>query len=359
MSIVAKITASSLGALAILFATAPAHAQTNVLSDPVGFFKVPLAVGPNFLAAPLFRVQAYRGLVGGVAGSTVTFSGTPGFTNNQFGPDGTTGNNQFMAIVRNDAVPAGGTNITGDWWIITANTSNTVTLDPSQGPVSLIGVGDQIEIRHLTTIADLFGLGAATILNQDATGDQNKLTADVIRKVNGSALSTAISYLTAPAGGPGYYDGNTITDGSALTIEPDEPLLVYRLSGATNVVVLGQVQTTPLTHYLGSGPNAVSSVFPANSPLGTSGLTNAGWLQDATGDQNTLTTDLIRPVVGSSLSAPISLLGPGVSTSGLPTWYDGTTEDNNLPLVPAAGYLFYVKTGTGGRVWRQTVPFTP
>ena len=113
-----------------LFTIASVQAQSNVVSDPVGFYKVAINPGANFIAAPLQKVHAYRGTVASVSANTVTLNGNPNFTVNQFGP--LDGFSQYILIVRNDNSANPG--IQGDWWNVTANAAGTVTLDPAQGP---------------------------------------------------------------------------------------------------------------------------------------------------------------------------------------------------------------------------------
>src|ERR1041384_1912731 len=153
MKIVSKLLACSVG----FFAATQLHAVTNVLSDPVGFFKVPIATNANWLSAPMQPLATYRGTVLSVSGTNITFAGTPNFTVNQFNrvTNGALRLIQYMVIVRNDlhknsTIPTGvATNdITGDWWkIIETPDSATIAVDPAFNTMSTtLEAGDTLEI---------------------------------------------------------------------------------------------------------------------------------------------------------------------------------------------------------------------
>jgi uncharacterized protein (TIGR02597 family) len=363
-----KLT-SFIACVAGAFAAAQVNAQTNVISDPVGFYKVTINAGANFISAPLHKVHAYRGLVSGVSGNTVTFSNAA-FTVNAFGP--ADGFAQYIALIKKDNntnAPTAG-NAEGDWWKITANGTNSVTLNPAQGaPTSFIGVGDQIEIRKLVSMRDLFGYGPSgnLFLNKDFNGAPNAAEEDVIRLVVGTSFSSEIFYVDASViGQEGYIvDGNGPFTGDTITIEPDEPIMLFRKTGSasTNITTLGQVQTTKLTHYLQAGANTVASAYPANALLSATGLKEAGFIQDSNGASNPAEEDVIRLVSGSSFSDDI-FLHDGSLTATPPIWIvNGNPDDGSaaFSLAPAKGYIFQMKTGGSASrlTWRQNVPFTP
>lgn len=345
------------------------QAQTNVISDPVGFYKVNINAGANFMSAPLHAVHSYRGLVDSVAGNIVTLSGTPGFTVNAYGPALTGGPApisipQYVMIVRQDSDTNSPTvgDYEGDWWLITANAAGTLTLDPAQGaPTSFIGAGDQIEVRKMTSLKDLFGTNGGTI-NKSTNGVAETALEDVIRRMNGTSFGTTIFYLdntTNPAPGTNnhwIFGGKNAGDGSIVTFEPDEPLMLFRKTGSapTNVVSLGQVHTKRLTHYLIEGANTYANPFPANALMKTSGLLETpGWVSSANNTFSTLDEDGLRILNGTSYGSPIFHIFNPPNTN---TWFGGGMSTN--PTVGSgSGYMIFIKAGTGGRTWRQRVPF--
>lgn len=125
----------------------PALASSNAIPEVAGLCNRTLVSGPNFLSAPLQRRTAYRGWMQSATANTVSFGGVTGWQDNQFSPrDGMT---QFILVVKKDVSASPG--IEGDWWPITGNTSNSVSLDPRLDDlVAHLGAGDELEIRRLT-----------------------------------------------------------------------------------------------------------------------------------------------------------------------------------------------------------------
>lgn len=348
------------------FITAQTSQAVDVYTDPVGFYKVSISSGANVISAPLQRTHDYRGLVASVTSSTVTVSGAPGWTANQFGPKD--GFSQYIVLLRQDASASPGNE--GDWWTVISNTSNSLTLDVGiQDLTTVLGAGDNLEIRHLTSLADLCGPSSSTIMAPDpgATGDKN--VTDVIRFFSPSTLNfTAgiISYIP-PVNDygldPGYYIGeNGPYDGSTITFAPGTAFVYNRLvsAGATNIVSVGQVQTKKITNYLLPGANAVGNPFPAGATLSTSGLLESGWDPDkgVTGDK--AITDVIRVFTGINFTADIITYIPPVNDYSIEPagWYAGDTLVDSYQFQPGKGYVLFVKGPLALR-WRQAVPFTP
>lgn len=353
------------GTLLLTMIAGPAFSQTEVYTQPVGFYKIPINAGssatPNFISAPLHRIHDYRGIVSSATSNTVTVSGSP-WSVNQFAQVALAGttltNAQYIVVVRKDASETPG--VEGDWWPIISNTANTLTLDVGVDNLStLLANPDQVEIRHLTTMRDLFGYGSTVILNADSNFIPNQNQEDIIRYVQGTSLSHQVFYhKDATPANEGYYIGGVGPfDGTTLTIEPDQPIMVYRKAGstATNVVSLGQVHVTRLTHYLGEGPNAVSSPFPAGAAVGTSNLKESGWISDVNFIPNVNQEDIGRKVVGASLSDQI--YHHQDANPSLTGWYVGGVLSNDYTFAAGSGYIFYIKTGGGALRWRQSVPY--
>lgn len=374
MNTVAKL-ALSLGAIGFALAGATAQAQTNVISDPVGFYKLPILPGQaNTLSAPLHPIQTFRGTITNSTANTVSFGGSPNFAVNQFAP--ASGFSQFILIVRNDADKTNGApnNVTGDWWEIVSNTANTITVNPGADNLAThLANGDQLEVRRLTSLQDLFGFGAACILNKDNDEDPNRSQEDIIRFVsgtpNGIGFDEEVYYHDGSSVAEGYYINGVLRPGTNITILPGQPFVLFRRVGsvATNITVLGQVQTTRLTQYLNPGGNFIANVFPAPMRLGEaggggptgSGLKESGFIQDTDEDPVRGVDDIIRAVNDSASGVGFGeeiYLHSGASTTA--GWYVNGVLNNNYSFLPGKANAFFI-VGPGGRVWRQNVPFTP
>lgn len=341
------------GAAAILFASNSVRIAASDIGDVAGIHRLTLTAGPNFVSAPLHHAPAFRGKLDSVTAATISFGGSPGWSANQFGPRDD--NPQFIALLCKDASASPGNE--GDWWPVTGNTANTLSVNTAGDDLTTsLANGDEIEIRNLTSIKDLFGTGASLRLNKDENGSASPNDEDVIYLVSGTSFANEIFYHDGTLAPEGYYlDGNGPFDGSTLTIDPDEAIMVFRKSGAPilNLFSVGQVQSTPLTHYLKPGANPVSTGFPVDAAIGSSGLQESGWKADTDGSANPKDEDLLYTVTGSSFSDEIFYHDGSIATPG---WYINGVQDDNSPLGSAKGLMLFVQNPLGLR-WRQTVPF--
>jgi uncharacterized protein (TIGR02597 family) len=326
----------------------------EVVSGVAGYCTVGISPGANAVSVPVQPLSVARGVVESVSGGTVALKFGYNWAANAFGPAG--GYPQYVLVVCGRTAGSA-----GDWWTITGNTGNSLTLDTGTDNLeSLLASGDVVEIRRLTSLKDLFGSGPSLILNQDGDGSAmsgDSAKADVIRFVTGTAFGTAIFNHKGMLA-EGYYQGNTYYgDGSGITVLPGQGFMVFRQPSSTAVgmVVAGQVQSTRLAHYLRAGPNVVGSPFAGAAPVGVSGLRESGWVDDSTGaavNGDASAADLFRLIQGTAFGTPV-FYHKGLQPEG---WYEGQTKNNDFPLQPGSAYIFFMKNA--GR-WRQAVPYSP
>jgi len=371
MRIAARLLACSLGLAAI----AQVQAQTNVVSDAVGFYKVNINVGKNFISSPMHNVHAYRGLVSSLIGTNqVVFNGSPNFTANTYSNVTLGGDvyTQYILVVRKDKTPGSpvgatgpGNDVTGDWWPILTNDTTSVTVNTHGDDLTkYLEAGDQMEIRKLMSLKDIFGTGVSSgtlILNTNSS-TANVATGDVIRVADGTpsggvVFTRAVIYKSGGASGEGYYKNafTFIGDGSQVTFEPNEPIYVQRATSgtATNITAIGQVHSTPLTTYFNPGANTYGMPFPAPGTISNSGLTAVVLAAGATNGQfNTQVADGMREVQGSGFINSLYVRPDS-------NWFNLFTQTNSYNFNPGRGWVYYVKPSTGGRVWRQNLTFTP
>ncbi|MEK7677826.1 MAG: TIGR02597 family protein [Verrucomicrobiota bacterium] len=336
----------------------------EVVTDPAGYYGVALNAGANAISVPLHNFGTNR-LAESVSGNIVTVTGSPGWSANVFAPQN--GFSQYIMLVRKDA--SGSPGIEGDWWTIASNTGNTLTLSAGTDVLSsLLGSGDQIEIRRLSSMKDLFGTGTTLILNKDSNGNAasgDSSQADVIRFISGTSFRAPIFYHDGTLLPAGYYaEGGAVgpLDGSTITVLPGQGFMVFRKTGSspTTVLVNGQVQVSRLTEYLKVGPNVIGSPFAADAPIGSSNLKESGWVSDSDGSAaagDSSKASLLRLITGTSFGPPIfhhdgSILQPA-------GWYDANgVLNNDFPLQPGRAYIFFITPPSAVR-WRQAVPYAP
>jgi uncharacterized protein (TIGR02597 family) len=129
-----KPLCSPLPLLAALALAPLVHAQNEAVTDPVGFVSVTVpAQSDAVLAVPLYRTAAFRGIIQSISGNTITVSGTPNWTTNQYVQNIGTQNDTFAVVIASGAKEG----LTGR---VTANGAGTVTLQLDAGE-DLTGIG--------------------------------------------------------------------------------------------------------------------------------------------------------------------------------------------------------------------------
>ncbi|MFN0066506.1 MAG: TIGR02597 family protein [Limisphaerales bacterium] len=357
MSSGTTLFAATLLATGTSLLVAPVCFAQSSVSSPVGVHKITInPTGANVFAAPMQKKAAWTGAVASATASTITATGTPGWISSQFGPED--GYRQFLVILTKDASASPGN--AGDYWLISANTAGVLTVDASPiAPNVSLAAGDTIEVRPLVSVADIFGLGAATVLNPNTTGAPDPATDDIINRIAGTGFSEDIIYFTDGGASDGYYSlatGVGPVDGSTITFRPDEPLSLNRRGTPVTLASVGNVQTTPLSHFLGFGKTAVGIGFPVDAKVGVSKLLESGWTSNLTGVVDESDTDILRPVDGSSFADDyFHFAGGSAAENG---WYSSALggPDANLPLSPTVGYVAFV-LNPSGLIWRQPPPF--
>lgn len=348
------LAASLLGAAALLTANTAGAGSSPV----VGLYKVALTPGPNFLSSPLQRPAVLKATVASVSGNTVTFAGSPRMTPGAFNEQTIEFSRvftQYILVLTRDASASPGN--TGDWFGVVSNTDSTLTLLPAatQTPAASLAAGDEVEIRKLTSFKDIFGAGTTCILNKDDDLDPSVATEDIVRFMDGTSFQVEVFYHDGSAG-PGtegyYVDGEHDPDGSRITVAPDEPIMLFRRTGSINAVIMGNVQSVPLSHYLVAGANAVSTGFPVDAPVGTSGLRGPGWVDDSDLDPNAATENIVNRVVGTSFTDQAFYHNGAEDGAG---WYVNGDLNNNWGLPPAGGLIMFIKNPM---TWRQSIPFS-
>lgn len=326
--------------------------------DVVGVHRLSLASGPNFVSLPLHGAAAFRGVVQSVSASGMTVSVDPVWAADSFGPrDGFT---QYIVLVRTDASESPG--IQGDWWPVQSNGADNLTVGTRGEDLStLLAAGDEVEVRRLTSLKDLFGSGATLKLNPDLDFDVLTTQEDVIRFIQGVSFSGEVFYHQGTPSETGYYFNGSLLgtgDGSTITLMPGEPILVWRKAGSNPLAMLlsGSVLKTRFTHYLGPGPNAVGAVYPVPSPLALANLHESGWVSDENFDVLTSEEDIIRAVNGTSFGEEVfHHAGPVDAAYG---WYASGEFTEVYSFQPTRGYIFFV-SGSSTLRWRQNPALEP
>lgn len=266
---------------ACLFAFAiPAPAQTQT-TDPVGFTTTTLlANSDTLISIPFLRPAEFTGAIQSVASNVITVAGTPGWTANQFVYVAGSQPKTYFVLIG-----GGGTSNPkeGHTYRITANGTNTLTVDISADDLAGITANTQLLVVPYWTPASIFPASDA-----DVSFTPTTLTSSYKTQILIPGANPNISV-------PTYFFSNNVNGttnnvgwrhvGDIMTNHGDDPLLsnsyfiVRNQNGAPTLplkaigAVLTKKLATPLRMFA-SGPrdNFVCMVRPVDVTLNQTGL---------------------------------------------------------------------------------------
>ena len=165
--------------LAALAACGMASGASTAYTTPVGYVSLGDTAGANAVAAntdsmisvPLARPAEYAGTVASVGANTLTVSGTPSWTTNQFTSV------PYCLVVKSGAQK-------GLFAVITANTVDTLTLTVTTGVLSGVVAADQVVIAKCWTLGSFLPIAGiptgTTLLAYNGTTPGINLAANLI-----------------------------------------------------------------------------------------------------------------------------------------------------------------------------------
>lgn len=329
-----QLTLSSL-----LIASAVAHAQTTVISEPSGYATLNLPAGAStFVGLSLVQPTAYSGLFDVVAADStrctisLTAAGTQ-LADNQFN-----GVPYFIEITTPGAHQGLNTVITG-----TYASGNTVVLQDSL-PAD-ISSGGTVTIRRLWTLSSVFGAANQAGL----TGGISSNSADLIRVPNMASGYDQYFYSTGGFTGVGWRQigaGNTNKANVPLYFS-DGFYIFNRGAVAKSITLTGSIKTGPTQVLIMTGNNYLANLCPVQSDisslgrtLGNSGLYTgaAGGLTGATSAEN---ADLLLVPNGAGYIQYFYSTG-GFTGVGWRKIGAGSADQSSTPL-PEGCFIVYRK----------------
>lgn len=210
-----------------------------VFTDPVGY--VSITCPPNsdtIVGLPLRATSAYNGSlnanpISASGSATLTLSGSPALTANEFAG--------AYYVKFKDTTPTAAAG-DGQWFSITANTSNTITVDLNGGTIAAVS-GARLEVFKFWTLAELFPPAECTT-SPTTTG--NAIVASTNTLASGRRTQVLIP--------------NLVTAGINLA-----PTDTYFVSGggwrkvSSGSVDFGSVQLWPDVYFIIRNPVAVTA----------------------------------------------------------------------------------------------------
>lgn len=245
------------------------------------------------IGAPFHRKAEFVGKVDTVAGTVaapiITVEGSPGWTAGAFVPTTAAGQAPdrdvyFLLISSGDGGVPENTDFVGRWYEVTANGTDTITLDTGGEDISTAVVsGTQVQLIPFWTLDSLFPSGQGVHPTPTfANFNSEILIPDTMTAgVNLSNSETYFYYSGAAAGGAGWRKAGSSPLGvwGNQPLSPDLQVIIrHNISTATTVVPMGHVFTAPyktpvsrLASNVGQD-NAVFLTVPIDVNLGDSQL---------------------------------------------------------------------------------------
>ena len=354
----------------------PAFGQTAT-TDPVGFITVNAAGNADsYTFIPFKRTPEYAGAVatpGGVSGNVLTIAGTPNFTANQFVyVQGTQPKKYYTLFTSGPKL--------GMYYSITANGTNTLTIDPAGDDISGVS-GATLNVIPYDTLGSIFPAGQG--VNGSSTHSVGARQTEILipdTSTPGIDLASAKSYYyyTGALGvGPGWRLAGAIgTIANDDILFPDSPFIVrHNVATATSITYMGTVHmgtlTTPVGTINSSTDQDVSVSLPiaADLTLAQTKLFESGAFVGSTTHSVGSRQDQLlvwdNAIAGKDKAADRSYYyytgalgaGPGWRLAG----DIGTVRNNDVVFTSSVGIAIRKKASatSTGAIWTVKPPYVP
>jgi len=339
--------------------------STTVTTNPVGYVQLTCtAASDTTVAVPFTQPAAFVGTVASVSGSTVTVSGTAGWTVNQL-TYAVTGSSTYYAQM--GPYSSGSDPLDGSYFTIVANGTNTLTLALGGDNISTVPAGSTITVYPYWTLGTVFPpstSGTAFIASTSPVVRQTQIFLPNYSAA-GDYLSTAATYFFYNSAWRMVGDLVTNSHNNDILI-PDGYITVRNPSATTTLTSMGNVQTgnfmIPLDT-LTSGPqdNAVGICRPVDTSLNNLGLISSGAFTPSTSpvvrkDQIFLVSNTSVGLYKSANATYFYYMG--TSGTGWRLVGDLITNDHGNDLIPAGtGFTIRkVASSNGASAFWQNPP---
>lgn len=354
-----------------LLAAQDARSQTTTVStSPVGYVQLACTGSSDSLyTIPFTQPAAYVGLVASVSGSTVTVSGTAGWTANQFVYSGS-GSSTYFALL--GAATTGTNPREGATYTVTANGTNTLTLSLNGDTISS-STNCTISVIPYWTLATVFP--SSNELSVNPNGSFSKSTSTRLTNLNtqilipsysgtGINLSAASIYYYYNGAWRLYGDSSSNYHGDDVLV--NNGYFVVRNSNtpttsltAMGTVVTGKVLVPLATEAAISQDNPVALVRPVDVPLNSTGLAGTSAFTTSTSTRLTNLSDQL--LLYSDTTSGINKSAASIYYYYNGHWAlygDSSSNDHGTDVIPAGnGFVIRkVANGTGATAFWQDSP---
>ena len=258
--------------LSLSLSAATTSLAATATTEPVGYNTISLlANSDTYISVPFHRPAIFVGQVASFSGNAITVNGSPGWTASQFVYAAGTQSNTYYAFIRSGAKE-------GNYYTVTANTANTLTLDLAGDTLDGLAANDSIALIPYWTLGTLFPTSDAGTSVTATTNVGARQTQILLPDIENAGINLAPSVTYFFFNGAWRRFGQSLTDSKDNDIIiPDAYLIVRNAStGGTftstgNVLVQKFVIPLP-TNTSGKQDNAVAITRPVPVSLDDSGL---------------------------------------------------------------------------------------
>jgi len=341
-------------AMACIIVARESGAQT-ISSNAVGYVQLTCtAASDTTLAVPFTQPAATVGLIALVSGSTVTVSGTAGWTSNQFVYSGSGSSTYYVQL---GPCGSGTDPKDGSYYTIASNGANTLTLELNGDDISSVPAGCTLTVYPYWTLATVFPPSTSGTSFIASTSPLFRQTQILVPNASGAGinLATAATYY--------FYNGAWRLAGDSVSnshnddiLIPDSYVTVRNPSGTTTLMTKGNVQsgnfTIPLaTEASGAQDNFVGICRPIDTSLNDLALATSGAFTSSTSGQTLQDQILLisntTAAINKSASATYFYY-TGTSGTGWRLFGDSITNDHGGDLIPAGTGFVIRKAATAG-----------
>lgn len=259
-------------ALTLLAAATASYATDTAYTTPVGGFTHTAAANSDTrISATLARDAVWTGTVGSSTGTTITVNGSPAWTAGAYTP----GVNTYYVRMRSGS-------LRGQYFIVTGNTTEVLTVDPAGMALGSISMGDTLEIAPFWTLGTLFPSNQAGTAFTATTS----LFSIQTQILTYDASTTGIN--RPPTGAYYFYNGAwrkvgspSATSFDSTILFPDTFVIQRNKASATSLVYTGRVQGgylgTVIDGATSANDNYVAVSLPIDVTLDQTGLQTSGF----------------------------------------------------------------------------------
>jgi uncharacterized protein (TIGR02597 family) len=261
--------------LAVTLGSTAIHAQT-VTTSPVGFVRYnALANSDIFVTPPFERPAFWTGTIASVSGNVVTLNNASLTANQLVYAAGTQPNTYYLKIGNHSTTNPK----EGNYYTITANGTNTVTLDLAGDNISAIASGTKAKIIPYWTLNTLYPNGQGVV----ASANPLVLATEVLipnQVGNGVNLSASATYFYLSSASQWRKVGSADNQNDTI-LNPDSYFVVRNKGAASQFAIAGNVDTGKSSLWLrtqnsGKQDNPIGLARPMPVKLNDLGLISSG-----------------------------------------------------------------------------------